>query len=178
VTPNNPNSTNTTNTTNTTNQSSLTSRRVTYIIKILGWSNAAILAQSLAIPESTSQPIYNHIIIGFWTIKYGPVTACLLWDNPIAYFGTSSIYGKDNKSIRTSFLQRYRSKGIKVFLGIFGNHELPATSKIDPITSAIKLASYVQEMGFDGIDINWNDNYAFDIGIAENWIISFTRKVK
>lgn len=33
-------------------------------------------------------------------------------------------------------------------------------------------------MGFDGIDINWNDHYAFKIGTAEAWIISFTKKVK
>jgi len=51
---------------------------------------------------------------------------------------------------------------------------LPSTFNYDPITTAKNLAAFVLNNNLDGIDVNWNDIYAFQNGNAEKWIIKFT----
>lgn len=121
------NTTNTTssNTTNTTNTNisiwnpSLPVR-MTYISTIMYWSGINNIAVSLSIPSYAKSNLYNVVCIGYWTVRFGPVNAAILWANPTAYFGTKSQFGSTNTQIRASLKTLYTSKGIKLLLGVFG----------------------------------------------------------
>jgi hypothetical protein len=43
---------------------------------------------------------------------------------------------------------------------------------------ARSLASFVNYANFDGVDISFRDNVAFNLGIAENWIIKFNHLLR
>lgn len=94
--------------------------RMTYISNIMYWTGINNIAISLSIPGYTKSNIYNVICIGYWTVRFGPVNAAILWANPTAYFGTKSQFGTTNTQIRASLKSLYTSKGIKLLLGVFG----------------------------------------------------------
>lgn len=123
---------NTTNTTNTTTNTTNTTNtnisiwnpslpvRMTYISTIMFWSGTSNIARSLSIPGYTRNNLYNVICIGYWTVRFGPVNAAILWANPTAYFGTRSQFGTTNTQIRASLKSLYTSNGVKLLLGVFG----------------------------------------------------------
>ena len=114
---------NTTDTTNTNNISIWTPSlpvRMTYISTLLHWSGMNNIANSLSIPGYSRNNLYNVICLGYWTARFGPVNAAILWANPTAYFGTRTRFGTTNTAIRASIKTLYNSKGIKLLLGVFG----------------------------------------------------------
>ena len=123
---------NTTNTTNTTTNTTNTTNtnvsiwnpslpvRMTYISTIMFWSGTSNIARSLSVPGYTRSNLYNVICIGYWTVRFGPVNAAILWANPTAYFGTRSQFGTTNTQIRASLKSLYTSNGVKLLLGVFG----------------------------------------------------------
>lgn len=174
------NSTNNTSTNSTSNNNSLITYpiRFAYIDKIADWSSPTAIAKSMGIPGYAPDHIYNYLCLSIWTYSYGPFSAAMIWDNPIGYFGTASAFGSTNAQIRSSIKQILSSKDIKLMLGIFGQVELPSTSSFDPVKCAEKLATYVSGYGYDGVDINWNDDYSFIIGKGEEWLANFTLSLK
>jgi hypothetical protein len=56
----------------------------------------------------------------------------------------------------------------------FGSAESPTTANLDAKVCARSLASFIKTNQFDGADINYQDNVAFNNGFAENWLITFT----
>ena len=60
----------------------------------------------------------------------------------------------------------------------FGTTDLPTTQNIDPIESAIKLGNFVKDNNLDGVDIFWIDTYAMKMGTGEQWLITFTVKLR
>lgn len=132
----------------------------------------------MGIPGYAPNHIYNYICLSLWTYSYGPYDAAMAWHNPIGYFGTTSAFGSTNAKIRSSIKQILSSKGIKLMLGIFGSVELPSTSSFDPVNCAQKLADYAVAYGYDGVDINWNDEFSFVAGKGERWLSNFTLSLK
>lgn len=63
-------------------------------------------------------------------------------------------------------------------LGVFGQVELPSTGNFNPVECAKKLATYAIAYNFDGVDINWNDGFSFNVGRGENWLSNFTLTLK
>ena len=55
---------------------------------------------------------------------------------------------------------------------------MPASEKIDPIDCAIKLATFVEENGLDGVDVDFEDTESFEEGTGEQWLIDFTKKLR
>lgn len=49
---------------------------------------------------------------------------------------------------------------------------------MDPTVCARKLAAFVKNNSLDGVDVNYQDNVAFNNAIAENWLISFTNTLR
>lgn len=58
----------------------------------------------------------------------------------------------------------------------FGSTDMP-TGK-DPVVVATNLANFVLINNLDGCDIDYEDNAAMEAGLAEAWLISFTRKLR
>ena len=49
---------------------------------------------------------------------------------------------------------------------------------LSAISCAQKLSVDVLQYDFDGVEINYQDSYTFDIGTAEQWLIDFTTKLR
>lgn len=57
----------------------------------------------------------------------------------------------------------------------FGPFEQPTTRGIDSLVCARKLAKFVLSNNLDGVDINYEDDYAIASGNAELWLRNFFR---
>ena len=139
----------------------------------MDWSSAIAIARSLGIPGYAPNHIYTHICLSVWTHRFGPVNIAQVWHDPLFYFGPASPFGNNNAQIRAKIKQLYASKGIKLFLGVFGTVELPAFL-YDATKCAESLANYATDYSYDGVDINWNDIFSFNMGRAEAWLSTFT----
>lgn len=150
--------------------------RFTYVNRIGEWSSAAGIARSLGVPGYAAASEYNYFCLTFW-LSSGPADAALVWNNPMAYMGASEL-GSTNEEIRTNILSRFHSAGIKLMVSAFGATENPTTEGKDPADSARSLAKYVNDNILDGVDIDWEDTAAFQSGIGEQWLITFTTTLR
>jgi hypothetical protein len=50
--------------------------------------------------------------------------------------------------------------------------DTPTTAGVDPTTCAQNLAAFVKANDLDGVNIDYEDNNAFNTGVAEAWLIS------
>lgn len=98
-----------------------------------------------------------------------------MWADPVTYLGTESGFGNRKTQVQEKLIEKYRSAGKKVLISAFGNVEQPTTSGANSIAVAKKLAKFVIDNGFDGVDIAYNDDYAMSVGTAEIWLSSFTK---
>ena len=60
-----------------------------------------------------------------------------------------------DSSTRSSLKSQYEAAGIKVLVSAFGSTETPTTDKTDPVATATKMAQWVKEFGFDGLDVDY-----------------------
>ena len=74
--------------------------RMVYINDIANQVGANNIAKSLGVPTYDRSNIYNIICLGFWTVKSGPINAAKIWVNPVASFGTTSVFGATNSKIQ------------------------------------------------------------------------------
>jgi chitinase len=48
----------------------------------------------------------------------------------------------------------------------------------DPSSVATSLANWVLDNNLDGVDIDYEDNEAMSASTAENWLITFQKKLR
>ena len=74
--------------------------------------------------------------------------------------GADSGLGKTNSEIQKNIRKKYNDGGVKILISAFGATEHPTSEGVDPIACADKLAKFVLDHNFDGVDVDWEDNYA------------------
>jgi chitinase len=85
-------------------------------------------------------------------------------------------FGKTNEEIRTSWLKIYHDNGIKVLLSAFGATWMPTGS--DAVATCNRIADTALQYQFDGVDLDYEDNEAMNVGKAEDWLIKCTRAIR
>ncbi|WOO76900.1 uncharacterized protein LOC62_01G000513 [Vanrija pseudolonga] len=73
-------------------------------------------------------------------------------------------------SDRQTLLDSYHAAGVALMLAVFGGTDKPTTNGLDPTSFATKVAAFVKQYGFDGIDIDYEDFDAFEGGTGVPWI--------
>jgi chitinase len=101
------------------------------------------------------------------------VDTAQVWNNSLNYFG-SSVFGSSSVDIRRNIKKIFNDNGIKLMVSAFGSTENPTSSGADATKTALKLADFVNNNNLDGVDIDWEDTAAFQSGIGEQWLITFT----
>ena len=134
--------------------------RFTYINKINNWWPPEKIATDLGVPGFSNYHMYNYVAFSFWTYQNGPVDIALLWSDPMKYFGNPNNFGSSQDQVQKNIKAKYNNAGIKLMVSAFGSTELPTTQGIDPIACAEKLGNFVLNNNLDGVDIDWEDNYA------------------
>lgn len=152
--------------------------RFTYVNKISNWWPPEKIATDLGVPGYANYHMYNFVAFAFWTYQHGPLDIALLWDDPMKFFGSPNVFGSTKDQAQKAIKQKYNSEGIKLMVSAFGATEFPTTLKIDPIACAEKLGNYVLSNNLDGVDIDWEDNQAMEAGTGEQWLITFTQRLR
>lgn len=75
----------------------------------------------MGVPGYGTSTIYNYIVLAFWTYSAGPLDIVKIWDNPIKYFGTNTVFGTTKDQIQKYIRKKYNDKGIKVLISAFGS---------------------------------------------------------
>jgi hypothetical protein len=65
---------------------------------------------------------------------------------------------------RSSVKAKYAAAGIKLMVTAFGDSNTPTTSNADPIATANTFAAWVIQYQLDGIDVDYEDFQAFNVG--------------
>ncbi|KAH8551205.1 glycoside hydrolase superfamily, partial [Umbelopsis sp. PMI_123] len=107
---------------------------------------------------------YNVIILGFW-LDQG------LYDSGYSW-------AQLDATTRQTYLDAIHASGKKLLISAFGAAEWPTSGGVNPTTSAQNLAAIVKQYGFDGADIDWEDNNAMDGGTGEQWLITFQNALR
>ncbi|KAJ3015597.1 UNVERIFIED_CONTAM: hypothetical protein HDU68_012653 [Siphonaria sp. JEL0065] len=108
---------------------------------------------------------YNIIVICFWL------------DN--AVYDMANNWMNLDERTRQEYLNAYHQAGKIVLVSAFGSTEFPTTGHgVDPVTSANNIADFAIKYGFDGVDVDYEDNPAMNQGIGEDWVITYTRTLR
>lgn len=126
----------------------------------------------MGVPGYAPPHKYNYICLTFWSSK-GPLDVALAWNQSLTYFG-ASVFGSTSSQIRASIKQLYNNNGIKLMVSAFGATQAPTTSGVNPTSCALNLADFVKNNNLDGVDIDWEDTYAFQVRTGQQWLITFT----
>ena len=75
-------------------------------------------------------------------------------------------------------MKKYHAAGVKVLVSAFGSTENPTTSGYDAATVCDNLADFVITNHFDGVDLDYEDNGAFEKGTAPAWIVTCVQTLR
>lgn len=98
------------------------------------------------------------------------------WADPVRYIGASAQLGNTKDQIQKSIKKKYNDAGIYLFVSAFGGTEYPTND--NPVTVATNLANFVKENNLDGVDVDYEDNDAFTLSRAEDWVIKFQKRLR
>lgn len=121
---------------------------------------------------------YNRFLLAFWLSDRGAYDNALFW---------SSLSRTERQAVKTE----YNAAGVAIMIAAFGatgkcesileqmfgtdnghSADNPTSTGVDPATCARNLAAFVKANDVDGVDIDYEDNHAFNTGTAEAWLIS------
>ena len=149
--------------------------RFTYINTINSWASQNAILAGLGVPGYAKPHTYNYIAFAFWSFS-GPLDMAKVWNDPVKYIGASPDLGSTKDQIQKSIKKKYNDAGISVFVSAFGATEMPTGQ--DPASVAAALASWVNSNNLDGVDIDYEDNDAMTLSTAEQWLITFQKKLR
>ncbi|PRP89490.1 hypothetical protein PROFUN_01353 [Planoprotostelium fungivorum] len=149
---------------------------VAYLDQPLSWNRDA---REFAVPGSVPKYSYNVINLAFW-LSTGVADAAFDW-------------AALDDATKLGFVKTYHDNGVKVMVSAFGATEFP--TNLDPVTVATNLANFVKNNHLDGVDIDWEDSAAFEVGQVrlstsqeasdttqagkgEAWLVSLTRTLR
>ncbi|KAF7983288.1 hypothetical protein HWV62_22945 [Athelia sp. TMB] len=81
---------------------------------------------------------------------------------------------------RSAIKTAYNAAGISLIVSAFGSSDNPASSGADPTTIAQAIATWVTTYDLDGVDVDFEDETAFNKGdgSGEQWLITFTTALR
>jgi chitinase len=86
--------------------------------------------------------------------------------------------GANRAEIQANIRKLYDSKGKKILVSAFGSTDMPTTAGKDPLQTAKNLADFVRANKFHGVDLDWEDNAAMEMGTGEQWLITITKELR
>jgi hypothetical protein len=118
----------------------------------------------IGVPGYAPSNMYNNFIFGTWTCKSGAFDISKLWSNASVYLSTT--FGNTTSNIQLFLKEKYELKSKHILVRAFGAAESPTSAQLDPTTCANELSSFIKSNNLDGVDVNYQDNIAFNNGIA------------
>ena len=70
--------------------------KFTFINEITSWWPPQEVLKGLGVPGYAKPTVYNYLALSFWTTNKGPVDTAKVWENPVAYIGNKTEFGKTN----------------------------------------------------------------------------------
>lgn len=149
------------------------------------WSGAKAILKSLGVPGYADENPYNVINYAFW-LSSGAVDTALGWENILDYSWDAKypdcndpgLCFNSSAQMRAAILDKFHSAGKSLVLSAFGATEFPTTEGRNPTTTCAELGDYAKRMGYDGVDLDWEDNAAMEGGTGEEWLITCTKVLR
>ncbi|ETO30276.1 hypothetical protein RFI_06843 [Reticulomyxa filosa] len=173
-----------------------TNRFVSYIDRLNGWWDTAVL-EAWGVPGYVSEPYaYNVLILSFYLSSGSAVDALDPWVDPTGYFSTQTMQticnctNPTDDSFRQGLMNIYHAHGIKLIMSCFGSTDYP-TQSTNPNTLGMNIANFVKQYQLDGVDLDWEDTNAFSsgaftlcvcvcmrTGLGETWLSNLTSTIR
>lgn len=115
-------------------------------------------------PAASDLAPYTHFILSFW-LSSGAADNALMWEG---------LGSEKQQKVKAE----YNAAGIKLMVSAFGATDWPTSNGNNPTQTAQKLAKWVKSNNLDGVDIDYEDNTAFNGGTAEQWVITFQKELR
>ena len=110
---------------------------------------------ALGVPGFTPTPLpFTHVALTFWTYPGNAQDASGMWANIGSNMGPNA-YGNTNAEIQATLKKNFTNAGVKLMVSAFGSTQAPTSLGIDAVDCALKLAKFVTDNLFDGVDIDW-----------------------
>ena len=133
---------------------------------------------ALAVPGFTPTPLpFTHVALTFWTYPGNAQDASGIWANIGSNMGPNA-YGTTNAEIQATLKKNFTNAGVKLMVSAFGATQAPTSLGVDAVDCGLKLAKFVTDNLFDGVDIDWEDTPAFKNGVGEDWLITLTKTLR
>ena len=150
----------------------------TEISKIQNWWPPESIVAGIGMPGFAEETLYNYFSLSVWTFGKGPLNIAGFWSNPTKFLSIDNQFGANDSQVHSSIKKAFAKENKKLLVTAFGVAETPASDDIDPVQCALDLAKFVKNTQLDGVDINFMDQQAFQKGIAEEWLVKFTTKLR
>ncbi|EJD39830.1 glycoside hydrolase [Auricularia subglabra TFB-10046 SS5] len=116
-------------------------------------------------PTAAELKGWNVLNAAFYLANLGP------WDNALQWTTLPT-------GTRERIKSDYAAAGVKLLVSAFGSTDAPTSWGLEPRALAKKVADFVTDWDFEGVDVNYEDLNAFELGTAENWIATFTEELR
>lgn len=154
--------------------------RFIYINRLTSWWGDVTLPAALGVPGYTAPGLpYNYVALTFWMYPGSVADAVSMWA-ALANNMNPTPLGNTTKEIQTTLKKNFTNAGVKLLVSAFGSTQTPTSAGYDPVDCGNKLAKFVIDNQFDGVDIDWEDTPSFQKGdkSGENWLITLTKTLR
>jgi len=94
----------------------------------------------------------------------------------MTYFTASAGLGSTDADIRAKLRKAFHDAGKRIVVSAFGAFNNPTSE--DPTAVCTRLANFAKDYGFDGVDLDYEDNAACEAGKCEAWLITCTKVIR
>jgi len=131
----------------------------------------------MGLPGYAANYSYNVVNLAFWTTG-GPVDMGTVWANLFTYVSADNPWGKSLAEVQKAWIDIYHAHGVKLLISAFGSTDFPTSGGVDPVQCGTQLANFVIQNQLDGVDLDWEDNDAMNVGKGEAWLIAITKTLR
>ncbi|KAJ6475943.1 glycoside hydrolase family 18 protein [Mycena vitilis] len=92
----------------------------------------------------------------------------------------AALWAQLDAGTRASIKSQYAAAGISLIVSAYGAGPNPTSAGDDPTAAANFIANYVKTYGLDGVDVDYEDFNAIELGSgpAVPWLITFTKALR
>jgi hypothetical protein len=150
--------------------------RFSYVGNVNKWWPPSDTLAEMGVPTLAHLNSYNFFAYAFWTCGGGPTDIAKVYSDPVTFMGTE--LGETKEEIQDYIYQKYKGGKVKLLVSAFGATEMPVENGLDAEECGKKFVEFLQSNRYDGADIDFEDSLAFRNGTGEQWVSTFTRKVR
>jgi len=128
----------------------------TTVTSISNVKSSQVILEQLAVPGFARKHGFNYVALDGWTCQGDMGLVIKVWQSPTQYLNHTLAV---NDSLTRDVIKKfYQAAGVKLMVNVFGIWEKPISNKLNAEECANKLLTFIKDYGFDGANIDFQDN--------------------